>query len=205
MPKSRFVLTAVLCSILLAGCGGTTVNRPPGSSGTFSFENDLQGWTPRATDVFEAGNPPAVATWSIQPSQERASDGGSSLRLTVSNLTDAAKVWIERDFTVTPNRRYRVKVQYALASADFGDINLWRIITGVAPSSPQTRDDLTYQDTTGNGSDAPGGYTWLEKSYDLDATSGADGRLYVTIGVWGTSEHPRTYYLDNVRITISPQ
>lgn len=33
--------------------------------------------------------------------------------------------------------------------------------------------------------------------------SGNDGTLYIDIGIWGTWETGRVYYIDNVRITIS--
>ena len=47
------------------------------------------------------------------------------------------------------------------------------------------------------------GFKWLEKSYDLNLLAAADGTLYIDIGIWGTSESYRAYYLDNLRITIT--
>jgi hypothetical protein len=43
----------------------------------------------------------------------------------------------------------------------------------------------------------------LEKSYDFHLVSGPDGTLYLDIGIWGTWETYRAYYVDNVRITIT--
>ncbi len=164
----------------------------------FSFENGLEGWVPKATDVSQ---PPVP--WVVERSQDRATDGSSSMRVAVDNLTDAAKVWGERVFQVRPNRAYRVNVQFSFASADFGGLNEWRIITGVRTSPAERREDLTYQGSTGNGSGTNVGYVWMQKSYDFEVTAGNDGKLYVDIGVWGTWETFRAYYFDDVRITIA--
>ena len=94
-------------------------------------------------------------------------------------------------------------MQFSFGTADWGDLNHWTIIAGVRTSPAVTRDDLTYQGTTANGESSDTGYKWLEKSYDFTVTSDADGTLYVDIGVWGTWETPRVYYIDNVRIRIS--
>jgi hypothetical protein len=76
-------------------------------------------------------------------------------------------------------------------------------IAGVRTAPAVTRDDLTYQDHTGNGEQHDAGYEWLEKSYDFHVVSGPEGTLYLDIGIWGTWETARTYYVDNIRITIT--
>ena len=47
------------------------------------------------------------------------------------------------------------------------------------------------------------GLVWMEKSYDLAATTGPDGELHVMLGVWGTFEVTRTYYVDAVLIAFT--
>jgi len=164
---------------------------------TFSFETDEEGWQACGTDL---SDPPVE--WSVRRTTETAEDGVACLRFFLNNLNDAGKIWVERPFDVKPNRRYRVTVSYAFGTADFGEVNLWRIITGVAPAPPTGSADLMFQDSTGSGSDSDEGYRWLEKSYSFDVPSGPDGVLYVTIGVWGTWETPRTYYVDGVRVCL---
>ena len=100
---------------------------------------------------------------------------------------------------------YNLMVMFLMpdfASADWGDVNLFTIITGVVQEPPETRDDLVYQGSTGNESDTDVGYVWLKKGYDFLVRSGANGKLYVTIGIWGTWETTRIYYFDNVIITF---
>ncbi|HVF11178.1 MAG TPA: hypothetical protein VNA16_10265 [Abditibacteriaceae bacterium] len=202
MRKLRLLpLGAVLC-VILSGCTGSNAIRPPVNAQVFSFESDLQGWTTKGIDLIVGGS---TVDWSIQRSTDRASEGATALKFHLDNRTDAGKIWIERPFAVNPNQRYRVNVQYSLATADFGDVNLWTIITGVRTQPAINRNDLTYQGNTGNGSDTDVGFRWLQKSYNFEVTSGGDGKLYVDIGVWGTWETPRTYYIDNVRVTLTPQ
>ena len=70
---------------------------------------------------------------------------------------------------------------------------------GPLPASPETAEDLPYQDEITTGPEDVG-YQWLQKSYTEQVQVGADGRLHVALGVWGTWETPRTYYLDDLRI-----
>lgn len=179
---------------LFGGC----VNNPPGQGDySFSFEHDMEGWLARGTDL---DNPPVE--WSIQRSQEIARDGHTAIKYYLSNVNDAGKIWIERPFDVKPDSLYQVNVRYSFASADCGDLNLWTIITGVVPEAPQSGDDLVYQGETGNGSTDPG-YEWLDKSYDFTIQSSSSGKLYVIIGVWGTWETARTYYVDEVQVSFT--
>lgn len=166
----------------------------------FSFEVDMQGWEARAMDL-ELAN--STIDWSIARSQERASEGGSSLRLYLENWNDMGKIWIEQGFVVKPNARYVVNVSYAFASADWGDANLFEIITGVLQEPPRSRYDLVYQGSTGNGAGSDVGYVWLEKSYSFSVESDVTGKLYVVVGVWGVWETPRTYYIDSLKVVFT--
>ena len=157
-------------------------------------------WETRGLDL-ELGD--SLIVWSIEHTQELARDGNASVKFYLENYNDAGKIWIERPFAVQPNRLYHVNVAYAFASADFGMANLWTLITGVLPQSPETRDDLIYQGHTGNGRQEDVGYVWLDKSYSFDVTSNSAGQLYILVGIWGTWETPRIYYIDNLSVVIS--
>jgi hypothetical protein len=174
------------------------LNASPAPVAMFSFENGLESWTPKATDI---DNPPIQ--WSIEPSQERATDGVRSLKFALANYNDAGKIWVERAFTVRPNRQFHVTIQFSFGTADWGDANHFTIIAGVRTQPAITRSDLTYQGLTANGESSNTGYKWLEKNYDFNLLSAADGTLYLDIGIWGTWETYRAYYLDNLRVTIT--
>jgi hypothetical protein len=164
----------------------------------FSFENDMAGWTVSGVDL---DDPPVK--WSIERSKDFAIDGNTSVKIYLENVNDAGKIWMERSFVVNPDSFYKVEVDYDFASSDWGDFNLFRIITGALSERPESREDLVYQGDTGNNADPEAGYVWLNKSYDFTVQSNSDGMLYVIIGVWGTWEASRTYYVDNIHVTLT--
>lgn len=211
MPKKnkrRFAMKLIPHILTIAVCQFTTLAARPGgttlqeTSVSYSFESDMEGWTEKATDL-ESGS--KTIDWSVTRSQERAKDGNVSIKLYLDNINDQGKIWIQNAFTVEPNQFYQAKVSYALASKDWGDLNHFTIITGILQKDPQTRDDLTFsfQDKTGNSESADAGYKWLQKEYQITLRSGETGILYVVIGIWGTWETSRTYYIDDVLITLT--
>jgi len=210
----------VLVTVLVAAAFVWAAALPaPSEEETYSFEQDMEGWAAGGTDLYwgncsagaSAIRPSVVAqgncsvAWSVERTTELAREGAFSVRLSLENLNDAGKIWIERPFNVTPERTYRVHVSFAFASADFGSVNHWRIIAGALSERPTSADDLTsaYREDTGNGLDSPSGHVWLEKGYDSTVRSDSGGRLWVLVGVWGTWEGPRTYYVDVVRVSIT--
>ena len=187
----------VISSILvLSGC--SEAGAPKSGTFQFSFEHDMQGWTVGGTDL---DNPPVE--WSIERSQDIASDGNTALRFYLNNVNDAGKIWIEKPFDVDPSRFYGAQVEYDLASADWGDMNLWTIITGVISKPPKEKGGLVYQGATGNSAREEEGFVWLHKSYGFNVRSNEEGKLYAVIGFWGTWETARTYYVDNINVTIT--
>jgi hypothetical protein len=189
----RIIYLFVCIPLLLASCTVLQIPKQIESS----FENGMDGWVARGTDL---SNP--TDEWSIERSEDMASEGRTSLKVYLNNLNDAGKIWIQRPFDVESNSYYQVHVEYDFASADYGDFNLWTIITGALLGPPTKADELTYQRDTGNGADKDEGYKWLHKTYDIELRTGPEQEIYIIIGVWGTWETARTYYIDNVKITI---
>ncbi len=188
------ILGLLICiPLILAGCSVLGIPKQT----EFSFEKGMDGWAAQGTDL---SNP--ADEWSIERSEDMATDGSTSLKFHLNNLNDAGKIWIERPFDVDSNSYYQVHVQYDFASADYGDFNLWTIITGALLGPPTKADELVYQRDTGNGGDRDEGYKWLHKTYTFDMRTGPEKEIYVVIGVWGTWETARTYYIDNVKITV---
>jgi|GEM_PF-1566431 len=161
----------------------------------YSFETGMQGWQSDGADL---DNPPVE--WSIERSQYISSDGDYSVELYLNNLNDAGKIWVERVFRVLPDQPYSVDLKYDFASRDWGDINLWTIISGAVPAGPDVAP--VFQGNTGNNAEQDAGYVWLDKSYHFETMSNSDGEIMVMIGIWGTWETARTYYLDKVEINI---
>jgi hypothetical protein len=199
MPSRRF-LRCLAAATALAACGSDPA--PPPLGGSYSFESDLEGWTPDGTDLELAGGEIA---WSIVQTNDLAFDGPGSARLFLDNMNDAGKIWLERAFDVVPGGSYRAELALELATADWGGLNRFTIVAGIAATSPETRDDLTYQGDTWNGADADVGWVWMHKAYAFDVTAGPDGRLHAFVGIWGTWEGPRTYFVDRLRIALTPR
>ena len=190
----------LLLAIAATGCDDDPTGVEPDVDELFTFEDQLEGWTPAGTDL---DDPPV--DWSIERSDEEAESGSHSLRLFLNNMNDAGKIWVQRPFQVSPDQQYKVEVSFSFGTADFGSVNHWSIITGAHLDAPLTREELTFQDETANGSESDVGLRWLEKSYTLTIASDSEGEIWVTVGVWGRWETPRTYYVDNLRIRIIPQ
>lgn len=164
----------------------------------YSFENDLEGWTTKGTDL-------VLNEWSITRSQDMAKEGSSSLKLDLFNRNDAGKIWVEKAFTVKPNQIYQASVEYALASAEFVAGTAWVVITGVLNKSPQNAIDLgpAYKDGTQNNRDSSG-FAWTKRGYDFTVRSDERGMFWVVVGVAGTTEAARgIYYVDKLRVTLT--
>jgi chitodextrinase len=165
---------------------------------TFTFEDGMQGWSAKAIDVDFPNE-----DWSVSPATDVVYEGTGSVRFYLANYNDAGKVWMETPFYVNPSSLYHVALVYHFASADWGVVNAFRIIAGVLDRPAAVAADLTFQGNTLNSAESDVGFLWLDKSYEFDVVSSAEGKIYVSIGIWGTWETPRTYYVDLVSVTIS--
>jgi hypothetical protein len=185
----------VAICVFLGACGP-----PTQTSGSYSFEGSLQGWTPAAVDVAKEGSPP---DWSISPSTERSYAGVWSARLFLVNDVETGKVWISRTYKLSPSRSYDVHVEFALGTSDAASATAFRILAGVARAVPANGDEaisLARDDTANGGSS---GVTWVSKQYDSIASTDAKGDLTAVVGIWGTVGGTRTYYFDAVGVEFT--
>jgi hypothetical protein len=176
--------------VLSCSSGGLTVP-------SFTFEDGLENWQPRGVDL---DDPPV--TWTIEWTGEEAYEGEHSVRLSLNNLNGQAKIWIEREFRLDPNRTYRVDVSYALGTSDAVGTDPWTLIAGVHHEPPSAASELTYRGDTPKGSASPA-VEWVARSHQVTLASGTAGSLYVAVGVWGRGVESRVYYLDDLRVVIS--
>lgn len=165
----------------------------------FGFEADLQGWAPVAIDTLD---PPIE--WHVRQTSDRGYVGDGSVEIHLENLNDAGKVWMERAFSLVPGVSYTAEITYALGTSDWGIVNLFTIITGVHDDPPRTPEELTFQEETGHGGDQDVGNVWLQKSYTFEVEAPADGEVHVAVGVWGTWETARTYFVDALTVRFVP-
>jgi hypothetical protein len=201
MDIGRVIAAAswLACGVL-ASCADPVGNGAPDVEVTTSFEQDWDGWVSEGIDLDD----PPVA-WNVSRSTDRATGGLWSARLDLENYNDKGKIWIRRAFTVRPGVAHRAEITFRFATSDWGFANLWTIIAGALAAAPTRADDLPYQDHTGNGEDMDTGWVWLSRAYEQRVVAGADGMIHVVIGVWGTWETPRTYYVDDVRVRLTAE
>lgn len=190
----RLLLGAIALSLVATiGCDGEEFAR---RTFGFTFESSLEPWEIDGTDLDQ---PPV--TWSIERSMERSSAGEWAVQLQLDNVNDAGKIWIEMPVTnLAPFETYEISLAFDFGSSD-GPVNAWRIIAGVSPESPETADDLTFQGSTEVPS-GPGDFSFVRKEFTFTSTANATGMIWFSIGVWGTSEFPRTFYIDNVDMAL---
>ncbi len=190
---------SVMIAVLFSGCMQPMDSDGLQTSFWYSFEEDMQGWQINGTDLVD---PPI--NWSVNRSDAYAVNGSYAVRLYLDNVNDAGKIWMEKVFAAQPNQLYLVMVSYQFATADFGDFNLFNLITTVSGDGFFDRDDLNYEDDTGHHTDAEG-YVWLEKSFEYFVETDENGEIYINIGVWGSWETSRMYYVDAVNISFMVQ
>jgi hypothetical protein len=199
-PWTRAPLLFLFAGPLLSACDSTDPVSPgdPVES-HFAFEVDMEGWQAAATDTLDP-----LIDWHVEHTTQEAAVGEGSVEFHLANLNDAGKIWMERSFDLAPGTTYEVALDYAFATSDWGDFNLFTIIAGVHADPPRSAGELTFQGNTGHGGSSDVGLVWLEKSYTFTQTVPTDGAVYVTIGVWGTWETDRTYFVDEVTIRFTP-
>jgi hypothetical protein len=166
-----------------------TIAKKPEGSQFFSFENDMEGWTANATDV-------GPSDWSISPSTELWEDGAMSLKLDLNNLSGKGSVSIAKAFAVEPGNKYRVDLDYAFD----GRFREYQIIAGVFRSPPVTADDLSSAVQNDLPAELP---LWIHRSYQFAIKSKKSSTAYVVIGVMGTEQTHRQYFIDSLCVTLT--
>jgi hypothetical protein len=86
---------------------------------SYSFESGLDEWFGNGVDLTDP-----IVTWSVETSNEQASDGANSARLFVDDRNGMSKIWLERAVDVSPNLAHDVDISFDFGTADFGEMNL---------------------------------------------------------------------------------
>lgn len=196
------VMIAIMGSI---ACSKSAPPEPDIHQLSDSFEGGISAWTINSMDV-EVNS--SIIDWYVVSSSEKSSHGSLSAKLYMDNLTDAAKVWLERKLIVDPNRTYSVSINFDLASHDYGAVNNFSILAKAFPQQPTTRDDVVsgvkdgdFPEGTFNG--GVDDFVWLDKSLTKSVKTADEGTIHIILGIWGTWEGARTYYFDDVTLNVT--
>jgi hypothetical protein len=161
----------------------------------FSFEQDFEGWTAEG-----------VGPTSVSRSQDRATDGQTSIKLSLLAEGEVPKcaAWIQRGFALTPNQTYQVQVRYSFATLDSDGavISFPTVIIAGVPAGPLAAlpDVFSFVHESAFNQRNSGRYRWLGKQYEFTAGIGDAGVVPVIIGVLGVAG---SYYVDSVRVKFT--
>lgn len=162
----------------------------------FSFESGLAGWAVMSADMGQG-------TASMAGTDAQSSEGSRSVRVTMNNSEGAGKVWMTRELQATPDQSYSVDVSFKLRTLDHGTTEAWKVIVGVRDQPPTTASALDFQGETSSGVETATGPVWGDKGYTIAAKADDEGRLFLSLGVWGTTTGSREYFLDDVRVVLT--
>jgi hypothetical protein len=198
MKYAAYILIICLVASPSIFAGQVTVAGAQQIEESYSFENDLEGWTVHATNVNAELPPP------ITPSQDRAKDGLTSLKFLVNRDDSFQQVWIEKVFDIAPNQVYDVDIDYALGTADCCS-NPFSLLTGITKKTPAVLADFASvgQDYVDTGEKTIVGYKWVDKQYSFTTRSDDQGKFHVIIGFFGNFPVRRIEYVDRVHLKIT--
>ncbi len=162
----------------------------------YSFEAGLDGWTASASEL-------AAGSWAAEGYTERATDGSRSARFSLTNPGGAGKVWITRELELTPDKSYTADISFDLATAEHGTADAWKLILSARAEPPSSAASLDFQGDTSSGQATGTGIAWTVKRFVVPAQADDEGRLYLSLGIWGTTAGTRTYWLDNIRVVLT--
>lgn len=164
----------------------------------YSFEGGFEGWTPVVTDeTLSEGD------WSVERTTTEAFDGAAAVRLTMNVPTGGGGVWLLRELEVTPSQAYDVAFSFALGTADQEGTSPWTLIVGAHTEAPSAAGELSLTGATGSGVVDGTDLAWIEHAYTVTGQADAEGRLYLALGVWGTTAGAREYFFDDVRVSLT--
>lgn len=193
----NLVLLSTACLLAAAGCDRLPeAVIVPEFRLAYSFEGGLEGWTTSSADL---GGGSAAA----EASTERASDGTRSIRFSLANPGGTGKVWLTRELDLTPGKSYTAEIAFDLATADHGVGDAWKLILVARPQPPTTAASLDFQGDTSSGQATNSGIVWAQKRFTVPVQPDEEGRLYLTVGLWGTTPGTRVYWIDNVEVVLT--
>lgn len=161
---------------------------------TYGFEGSADGWT-------EFSRPGAGGAASAAVSAQEASEGSGSMRLSLNDPSGTGAVYVTRRFTdLAEDRGYEVEITFDLGSSDDSPADAWTL--RVAAGASQPGGGTTFQNV-GSTAVVGGGLAFEQRTAALTASTGADGELWITVGVSQSGAGDREYYLDRLRVMLT--
>lgn len=185
-------ITVVFSVLIAASCTSEPLTIHPEVDETYGFEAGLAGWT--------AVIPPTGGLVIVQNSGEMASAGSGALQFLLNDDSGNAAAMVTRAFSVEPDRGYDVEVSFDLATADGPAVQPWTLRFGAGGTEPASAGSVAAAGSTGSDDDA---LEFEERTLNATGTAGPDGTLWVTVGVSQETGGSRTYFVDELRVSLT--
>jgi len=184
----RFILAAVLAIGRLISAGTATAQ-------TFAFSNSFQGWQPV---WYLAPGYIGVVPGQVSLDSQLGFGDSSSLKFNMgSGTADDGTLWIERAFPAVAGISTQTALSFALYSPSQSDFNQFQVVAYVGSAKPTMESNFTVIGYT----DSRAG--WQSYLYQSTNQPTAD-TLWVALGINIVYEASRTYWIDQVGVSITP-
>jgi hypothetical protein len=164
-----------------------------------SFEQGLTDWTQGSDVPEDPNNPGHPVAWSIELSDEQASDGQFSARFFLDGRQDDGTIWLVRSIEIPACPAFNVDLTFDFwsPSESFNTIAKVSSYAGHRPPSKES-----HFDTTEPANQVAG---FQEYNYSLHTIRRIPlSKLYVAFGISAVWETEMTYFIDNVHIEVTP-
>ena len=183
----------------LPSCLSTGTTSPLGTlNAADDFETDLSQWTTGGDVPRDPNHPGQDIAWDITIRRDRAYQGLQSAQFTLDGRQDDGTIWLQRAFTTSLDRSYRVTLSFQFWSEDASFNTIAKVAAYAGPQAPAVEADFN---TTLAANLVAG---WRSYNYSFTTRSSDEGQLWVAFGISAVWEAQITYYLDNVEITVEP-
>lgn len=161
------------------------------------FEEDFGGWEGDADVPPDPNNPDSLVDWNVSRVTSPVKSGQYSVELYIDGRQDDGTVWIERELSVKRNSQIQVKVSFDFYSESESFNAIAGVVGFAGTSNPEVEADFT---VLGQANEVSG---WKRYTHTATLKTSSSGEVWVAVGISVLWETEMTYYVDDVKVTIS--
>jgi hypothetical protein len=160
------------------------------------FEQDFGGWTGDADVPPDPNNPGSLVDWNVSRVTSPVKSGQYSVELYIDGRQDDGTVWIEKELSVSKNAQIQVEVSFDFYSESESFNTIADVVGFAGTSNPEVEADFT---VLGQANEVSG---WKRYTHTVTVNTGANGKVWVAVGINVRWETEMTYNLDDAKVTI---
>jgi hypothetical protein len=181
--------------LTLAASALAFVNHARAETHVFDFGTGFEGWQQQWHESSSPGGSDGVVThlpfFGYLDS--------ASLMFNMGNgFGDDGTLWIEKQFAVPPSVPTPVDLGFQLFNDEQSDLNNYEVKAVISTQNPNVQPDFTLIGETNTAA----GWVPFEYSQTVNSTT---GQVWVALGIRVAWETGRTYFIDNVTVSIPPE